>query len=95
MPAPSATTQISSARAWALKSLSIAAAIKPPERNEECDIGCAVATANLGEFAEMEGDVAEARRRFEEAAGLSRVVGWREGVERGEEGVRRLQRRGG
>lgn len=39
--------------------------------------------------------MAEARRRFEEAVSLSRAVGFREGVERGEEGVRRVQKRGG
>jgi hypothetical protein len=43
--------------------LAVAAKIKPPERDDECDLGCAVATHNLGEFAEMDGDIAEARRK--------------------------------
>jgi hypothetical protein len=38
-----------------------------PDRDTECDMGCAVATHNIGEFAEMDGDIAEARRKYEEA----------------------------
>jgi hypothetical protein len=59
---------VSNARAWAEKSIAVAAKIAPPERTEECDIGCAVATHNLGEFAEMDGNIVEAQRRFEKAA---------------------------
>ena len=89
-PPPSRSALISSARAWAQKSLSIAAAIKPPDRNEECDVGCAVAIHNLGEFAEMDGDIAEARRRYEEAKGLSKAIGFLEGAERAAEGLQRI-----
>ena len=95
LPAPSRPALVSSARTWAQKSLSIAAGIKPPERNEECDVGCAVATHNLGEFAEMDGDIAEARRRYEEARGLSQVIGFRGGVERAEEGLSRVEKLAG
>ncbi|MCJ1407145.1 hypothetical protein MMC19_001215 [Ptychographa xylographoides] len=89
-PPPSRLDLIASARTWAQKSLSIASSIKPPDRNEECDVGCAVATHNLGEFAEMDGDLAEARRRYDEAKGLSRAIGFRGGVERAEEGLGRI-----
>ncbi|MCJ1322220.1 hypothetical protein MMC15_007567 [Xylographa vitiligo] len=92
---PSRPALVSSARTWAQKSLSIAAGIKPPERNEECDVGCAVATHNLGEFAEMDGDIAEARRRYEEAKGLSQAIGFRGGVERAEEGLGRVEKLAG
>lgn len=71
----------------------MAADIAPPERTPECDEACAVATINLGEFAVMLGDVGEARRRFEEGRGLSKVVGFREGVRRAEEGLRGLEGR--
>ncbi|MCJ1404763.1 hypothetical protein MMC11_007989 [Xylographa trunciseda] len=91
-PPPSRSALVSSARTWAQKSLSIAAGIKPPERNEECDVGCAVATHNLGEFAEMDGDIAEARRRYDEAKGLSQAIGFRGGVERAEEGLGRVEK---
>lgn len=53
-------------------------------------MGCAVATHNLGEFAEMDGDVAEARRRYEEAKGLSKAIGFTEGVINSENGLRRV-----
>ncbi|KAL8756719.1 MAG: hypothetical protein Q9184_004409 [Pyrenodesmia sp. 2 TL-2023] len=74
------TALTSNARTWALKALDTAAVIQPPERNQECDEGCAVAMHNLGEFAEMEGDVAEARRRYVEAESLSKAIGFEEGV---------------
>lgn len=90
-PPPSRSALIANARSWAEKSLSIAAAIKPPERNEECDVGCAVATHNLGEFAEMDGNLAEARKRYEEAKGLSKAIGFSEGAERADEGIKRVR----
>ncbi|KAI4160207.1 MAG: hypothetical protein LQ342_005919 [Letrouitia transgressa] len=83
-PPASRTALISNARTWATKALDIAAKIVPPERSQECNEGCAVATHNLGEFAEMEGNLAEARRKYEEARSLSRGLGFKEGVERAE-----------
>ncbi len=38
----------------------------------------------------MDGDVAEARRRYEEARGLAKGVGFVEGVRNAEEGLRRM-----
>jgi len=70
--------------------MAIAAKIQPPERNEECDVGCAVATHNLGEFAEMDGDLAEARRRYEEAKELAQAVGFPEGVANAAAALQRL-----
>ena len=94
-PPPSRAALVDNARAWARKSLEVAAALKPPDRTEECDIGCAVATHNLAEFAEMDGDLIEAQRRYEEAKGLSRAIGFGEGVERADEGLRRIGSVGG
>lgn len=89
-PPASRSALVSNAREWAEKALAVAAAIKPPERTEECDMGCAVATHNLGEFAEMDGDIAEARRRYEEAGSLARVVGFQEGIANAEAALKRL-----
>ena len=58
-------------------------------------MGCAVATHNLGEFAEMDGDIAEARRRYEEAKGLSKAIGFQEGVVNAGKGLKRLKVGGG
>lgn len=91
-PAASRESMVESARAWALKALDVAAGLKPPVRNEECDVGCAVATHNLGEFAEMLGDLQEARTRFEEARALSRAIGFEEGVTMSEGRLRELGR---
>lgn len=89
-PPASRATLVSNAQAWAEKAIAIAAKIAPPERTEECDIGCAVATHNLGEFAEMNGDIREARKRFEEAKSLAKAIGFQDGVINSEEGLRRL-----
>lgn len=53
-------------------------------------MGCAVATHNLAEFAEMDGNVAEARRRYEEASALAGAIGFEEGIENANDGLRRL-----
>ena len=38
----------------------------------------------------MDGDLVEARRRYEEGRGLSKGIGFAEGVRNAEEGLRRL-----
>ncbi|KAK6584202.1 hypothetical protein PZA11_003932 [Diplocarpon coronariae] len=91
-PSPSRAQLVSNARAWAERAVAVAAKITPPERTEECDIGCAVATHNLGEFAEMDGDIKEARRRFEEARVLSQKAGFEEGLTNAEKGLKRVKR---
>jgi len=50
-----------------------------------------VATHNLGEFLEMEGRIGEAKKRFQEARGLAKGLGFKEGVGNAEEGLRRLE----
>ena len=84
---------ISNARAWAEKALSTTNTLAPPERTEECDVACAVATHNLGEFAEMEGLVEEARRKYVEAESLARVTQFWDGVRNAREGIRRLDKK--
>lgn len=84
---------VSNARAWSLKALEIGSKIQPPDRNDECDIGCAVATHNLGEFAEMDGNIAEARKRYEEAKSLAKAIGFKEGVANAESGIQRVSKK--
>lgn len=91
MPVPSMESLVESAKAWSKKALEIAAATQPPERTEECDLGCAVATHNLGEMAEMLGDMGEAKRRYQEAASLAKAIGFTEGMQNAQEGIQRLQ----
>jgi len=81
---------VDNAKLWSEKAIALAATITPPGRTEECDIGCAVATHNLGEFFEMNGNNVEARKRYEEAKSLAQAIGFQEGVINSEEGLRRV-----
>jgi hypothetical protein len=91
-PPVSKSVLVSSARAWAEKAVAVTAKVTPPERTEECDQACAVATHNLGEFAEMDGNIAEARQKFEEAKSLAKGIGFQEGVANAEAALRRTQK---
>ncbi|OCL10082.1 hypothetical protein AOQ84DRAFT_316008 [Glonium stellatum] len=91
-PSPSPSALTDQARQWASKALALAASIAPPDRTEECDVGCAVATHNLGEFAELDGDIQEARRRYEEAAALAKAVSFPEGEVNAKKGLKRLSK---
>ncbi|EUC28763.1 hypothetical protein COCCADRAFT_8901 [Bipolaris zeicola 26-R-13] len=82
---------IEQARQWAERALQQANQIKSPDRTEECDMGCAVATHNLGEFFEMEGKTAEARKQYEEAAALAKKMGFTEGVANARAGLKRVK----
>ncbi|KAL8733913.1 MAG: hypothetical protein Q9181_003405 [Wetmoreana brouardii] len=82
---------ISSARTWAEKALDVAKTIQPPERNGECDEGCAVAMHNLGEIAEMQGNVQEARKWYEQAREGSKRTGFGEGMQRAVERLELLE----
>lgn len=94
-PVATKEQMVENARLWAQKALDVAGTVRGDERDEECDVGCVVAMHNLGEFAEMQKDVGEAKRRYAEAVGLARRVGFVEGVERGEERLRELGEGGG
>lgn len=89
-PAASRETLLDQAHEWARKAIAHAATIAPPERDQECDIGCAVATHNLGEFFEMQGNYEMAKRKYDEADGLAKVLGFEEGRENAREGWRRV-----
>ena len=91
-PPTSRSALISKSKQWALKSIDLANSVTPPERSEECDQACAVATHNLGELAEMEGLLEEARKYFEEAERMSRKLKFDEGVKRAREGVGRVRK---
>jgi hypothetical protein len=87
---PPRTILIEQARQWATKALALAATVPASDRNEECNMGCAVATHNLGEFFEMEGKIKEARQKYEEAARLAKVMGFKEGQTNARAGLKRL-----
>lgn len=69
------TRLLEDAKQWAEKALEVAAHIKPPERDIECDKACLNALWNLGEFARKSGDLDEAKKRHAEAVSLARSLG--------------------
>lgn len=77
---------------WATNALQLSRSIKPPDRTEECDVGCAVATHNLGEFAEMAGDWPIATRYYREAESLAKGIGFEDGVTNAQEGLVRVEK---
>lgn len=94
MPSPSAASQIDAAKTWANKALAVHRALQNrEEKTDECDEACAVTQINLGEFAEMEGNLQEAKRAYEKGVEFSRGVGFQEGVIRGREALGKLDRR--
>ena len=90
-PPPSRAELRQSARVWLHKSLELGGTIKPPKRNEICDVGCAVALHNLGEFAEMEGKIEEERDKYEEALSIAHAIGFEAGVINSGDGLNRIR----
>lgn len=79
-----------SATKWAQKALKVSENIDLSDRTEECDIGCVVAMYNLAEFAKALDNKELARKRYEEARGLAKKLGLNEGIQKAEEGLRKL-----
>jgi hypothetical protein len=89
---PSPADYRAQATLWAQNALALSQAIKPPERTEECDVGCAVATHNLGEFAEMAGDLPIATRYYREAESLAKGIRFEDGVQNAQDGLVRVEK---
>jgi hypothetical protein len=86
---PPRSVLVGQARQWANKALERARSLS--EQDEECNVGCAVATHNLGEFYEMEGKIHEARQKYKEAEQLAKKVGFPEGQANAKAGIARLK----
>ena len=91
-PPTSTASQLDAAGTWARKALKLGQNIQPPQRTEECDEGCAVATINLGDFAMMGGRVQEARKWWEEGRGLCKGIGMIEGMQRADRALKELDK---
>ncbi|KAK2741182.1 hypothetical protein FQN55_008445 [Onygenales sp. PD_40] len=90
-PPISRTELLDTASQWAKKALDVAAHIKPPVRNEECDQSCQVALYNLGEIAEMQKNFAEARKYYQESEKLATQLQFEEGKQVASEALKRLE----
>ncbi|MCJ1270494.1 hypothetical protein MMC22_010391 [Lobaria immixta] len=87
----SPAVMLDNATLWARKAVALADSIQDPaRRTPECDHGCAVAMVNLGDLTRRAGDAAEARRWFGKGKQLSREIGFVEGMQMAEEGLREL-----
>lgn len=84
---------VEAARQWAQKAIDVAAHIKPPLRDEECDLSCVAATYNLGELAELQQKPETAIARYTEARSLAKGLGYQEGVSLADDALKRLQKR--
>ena len=91
-PVASREQMIDNARLWAEKALALGQQIQPPQRNEECDVGCVVASHNLGEIAEMLGNKEAAIGRYTEAVSLAKGIGYQEGLEMSSRRLRELKK---
>lgn len=47
----------------------------------------------MGDFAIMEGDVEEARRKYEEGRGISKGIGFQDGLQRADELLKNLRKK--
>jgi hypothetical protein len=88
-PPPPRSARVDQARQWADKALQRAASIAEPD--DECHVGCAVATHNLGEFYEMEGKMQDARRSYRDAEHLAKKLRFPEGQANAKAGLARLK----
>jgi len=90
---PSAKTLRQQAELWAGKALALGQRIQGGERTEECDTACSVALYNLGELAEMGGDLDRAWEQYERAKTFSKQKEFSEGVRRAQEALDRVDKK--
>ncbi|KAJ5224507.1 uncharacterized protein N7469_008010 [Penicillium citrinum] len=84
---------VEAARQWAQKAIDVAAHIKPPIRDEECDLTCVAASYNLGELAELQQKPDTAIAHYTEAKNLAKKLGYQEGVSVADDALKRLKKR--
>lgn len=90
---PTAATLRQQAELWADKALALGYGIQGRERTEECDTACSVALYNLGELAEMGGELGRAYQQYERAKAFSKQKGFGEGVQRAQDALERVDKK--
>ena len=89
---PTRAELLDQAKMWVEQAQRLASGITEADgRTEECDVGCAAAKHNLGEFAEMAGNFDEARRRYTEARAFAESIKYADGVQQAAAGLKRLE----
>lgn len=74
-PAEQRASYLAAAQRWAQNAITHASEPRGDARTPECDQACAVALSNLGSVLAMLGRNADARKKYEQAAALSRKFG--------------------
>lgn len=77
---------------WANMSISTVERVPAENRNDECDQAKCAALYNLGELAEQRKDMDEATLQYQRARQVANSVGWGEGVEMANQGIKRTQK---
>jgi len=90
---PSASTLRKQAELWAGKALELGQGIQGGERTDECDTACSVTLYNLGELAEMCGDLDRAYEQYERTKAFSKQKGFGEGVQRAQDALERVDKK--
>ena len=79
------------ARLWSLKAIEVEGTVKPSVRDKECDASCALVHFNLGQLAQMQGKLDEAREYYKKSkrVGQSKDIPYM--VETADESLARLE----
>ncbi|KAK0635616.1 hypothetical protein B0T17DRAFT_482134 [Bombardia bombarda] len=89
-PAQRRTSYLEAAHRWASNAHQHATEPQGEKRTQECDEACAVSLCNLADIAGLSGNMAEARRRFDQAIEMSRNLGFGPGITQAEAGLKAL-----
>lgn len=75
---------------WARNAKTHAKDVEASQRTPECDEACAVALSNMADIAALRNDATKARRLFHECIDLSKKIGFDQGVNQAQNGLRAL-----
>jgi tetratricopeptide (TPR) repeat protein len=89
-PPASREALVGAAQQWAEKAIEMSKQIGPTDRDDECDVACAVALHHLAGFAERDGRIEDARASYQQSALLSRKIGFDEGWTQAAKGLQAL-----
>ena len=91
-PAVRRSSYLAAASRWATNAQQHAAEPQGERRSGECDEACVVSLCNLASIANLSGNSAEARQRYEEAIAMSKDIGFAPGVEQAKAGLQAMPR---
>jgi len=81
---------LAAAYRWAANANQHATEPQGDQRTSECDEACAVSLCNLADIANLSGNPAEARQRYQQAISLSKRIKFTPGIAQAEAGLQAL-----